>query len=397
VTPKRIVFVTFSPTTYDSRVRRMVRTAADAGYAVSLLSADTLRPNLPIADHVALPRLGASHLSLMYQLLTMLPATCLPAAALPMHASLRQHRIACRALARLRPDIIHANDWVTLPAAIAAETQARIVYDTHEMATEEHVGRFWWRHFARPHIASVEARLIGKADQILTVGHGLAGSLTSRYGAAIRQISVIRNLPELPERRSAVAASDGLQLVYAGLIRPERKLDVMIKALRLADRPWRLKVVGFGPGDYLAALRQLAIMEGVRDRVEWVDAVSPEGLVDALSGCDIGLFLSAGEAAQERFALPNKIFEYTAAGLAILSSGSVDVAALLADHGHGLMLESASPEALAKALNNFDPQSVTVSKRLACEAANVLDWRVEGQKLLSVYADLTAASVARIT
>jgi glycogen synthase len=375
----------------------MVRTAADAGYSVSLISADAAPPTLPIVDHVALPQLGASHLSLMSQLLTMLPAACLPAAALPMHAMLRPHRIACRALAKLKPDIIHANDWITLPAAVAAETQARIVYDTHEMATEEHLGKFWWRHFARPHIASVEARLIGKADHVVTVGQGLAGSLTSRYGALIREISVVRNLPELPEQRPVVAASDGLQLVYAGLIRPERKLDVMIKALRLADRPWRLKIIGFGPGDHLAALRQLATTAGVSDRVEWADAVPPEGLVAALSGCDVGLFLSAGKAAQERFALPNKLFEYTAAGLAILSSGSADVAAVLAEHGHGRMLEATSPDALAKALADLDPHSIARLKRRAQDAAGVLDWRAEGQKLLSVYAALTAASVARIT
>ncbi len=70
--------------------------------------------------------------------------------------------------------------------------------------------------------------------------------------------------------------------------------------------------------------------------VDWHPAVPPEKLVPSLAFADIGLYVSAGETGQQQVALPNKIFEYTAAGLAVLTMGRCDAQAILARHGHGL-------------------------------------------------------------
>ncbi len=38
-----------------------------------------------------------------------------------------------------------------------------------------------------------------------------------------------------------------LNLVYAGVITPERRLDVMIRALAMLPAGFRLTIIGFGP------------------------------------------------------------------------------------------------------------------------------------------------------
>lgn len=59
---------------------------------------------------------------------------------------------------KIQPEVVHANDWATLPAAIAAKKQfkAKIVYDTHEFATQEHAERALWRLLYQPAIKSIE-------------------------------------------------------------------------------------------------------------------------------------------------------------------------------------------------------------------------------------------------
>jgi hypothetical protein len=49
-------------------------------------------------------------------------------------ASAHYHLLAVRRLARLRPDLVHANDHNTMPAALVARLLgAGVVYDSHEL------------------------------------------------------------------------------------------------------------------------------------------------------------------------------------------------------------------------------------------------------------------------
>jgi glycogen synthase len=388
--PLKAALLTYSGTARDSRIRRMVRSLAEAGYAVNLVSPD-IAPDMPgLAGHAFTPAIGETRAQVLRHLAMAAPSRLAAGAALPLHRLLPSCRQTLRALDAIRPDIIHANDWPTLPAAIAAarKTGARVIYDSHEFATEEHADRAWWRLVLQPHVRAVESRCIGAADHVLTVGPGIAGALDGLYGPSIRAMTVIRNLPDLPPNAPRREPDGSIRLAYAGLIRPERRIDAMIGALKLLDRRWRLRITGFGPESHLADLRRRAEALGVADRVTWHPPVAPQDMVAHLTESDIGLFLSDGAHGQQRFALPNKVFDYTGAGLAVAASGSADVAALLEHYGHGVMASSADAEALAAALRSMESAGIEGLKDKATLAARELNWSLESRKLLAVYAAL---------
>ena len=237
-----------------------------------------------------------------------------------------------------------------------------------------------------PHsIAAIERKLIGEASHVITIGDGLAQTLRSRHGPRIRELTVVRNIPNASTSDVLSRSGGPLRLAYAGLLSPERRIEAMIVALVRLPAIWRLDVTGFGAESYLSTLRALCRSVGVADRVFWHPPAAPESLVERLSESDVGVFLSEGRNGQQRVALPNKIFEYTAAGLAVASAGSDEAGKLLAQHGHGIPLSGATAEALVAGLFGFDRARIDALRIQAAIARRELDWRKEQLRLLAVY------------
>ncbi len=319
--------------------------------------------------------------------LLMAPARVLPGAVLTLHRLHPSHRATVQALAVSGAEIIHANDWMTLPSAMeeSRRTGARVIYDTHEMASEEHATSWLWRLLLAPHTRAIERQFIGRANHVMTVSDGLAGALLQLYPGLVSNVTVLRNLPEQRVAEPPARINDARRLVYAGLIRPERQINVMIEALSRLDSRFTLTIIGFGSESHIAELKAAAARLGVSERVVWEEAVPPDQLVSALSHHDIGLFLMQGETAQQRYALPNKIFEYTAAGLALVAAGSDDVASLIVEYGNGIALREPSVSVLAEALAGISDAGLDAFRAASRQSSTVLNWEAEKQKLLSLY------------
>jgi glycogen synthase len=385
---QRVAIVTYGQTDHDSRIRRIVRTLAESGRAVHLLSPDRA-PSMPgLSGHDQIPALSMTRVQFLASLAACFGGTLLRPVAPSIHRLLPSARATIALLRRLRPDIVHANDWVTLPAAIAGAGRATVIYDSHEDAVEEHAAAFWWRIGARPAIAAIEGQLIGRAAHVLTVGPGLAEALRSRY-SRLAGVTVVRNLPDSAGPPVAQRPGQPLRLIYAGLMTKERRLDAMIEALARLPDGWTLIALGFGPARHALALRALAEKRGVASRITWRPPVPPEQLLEQLTEADIGIFLSDGQTRQQRLALPNKIFEYTAAGLAVATCGSDESNALLARHGHGIILPDAAPEKLADALVALGRSGIDRLRLKAAEARKDLIWSREKPALLAVYDSLS--------
>lgn len=386
-----VAVVTYSPTIHDSRVRRIVAALAESGRSVHLLSPDSDPRMAGLTRHSRIPPLSATRRDVLHSLVAGAAGSLAPPFAATFHLMLPSSRAAARILQAAAPAVIHANDWSTLPAAVigAGRTGARVIYDSHENAVDEHAGLLWWRLAMRRSVSAIEHQLIRKADQVMTIGEGLAEALRARHGAAIGKLTVLRNIPAHTCVPLELRDEPVLRLVYAGLIAPERKIDTMIQALALLPACWRLDIIGFGPAGHGEDLRRLADKLHVSDRIAWQQPVPPERLVERLSFADVGLYLSAGDTGQQRVALPNKIFEYTAAGLAVATHGSAEASTLTARHGHGIPLAASDAVALANALRPLDRPAIESLRAQAGVARQELTWEREKLRLLAAYDALT--------
>ncbi len=100
-------------------------------------------------------------------------------------------------------DVVHAHDWMTFPAALAASRAANVPLVCHIHATEfdrsgEHVNQY---------IYDLERTALHACDRVITVSNYTKHILIERYGVAPEKIAAIHNAVEfsLPPKLTAAA------------------------------------------------------------------------------------------------------------------------------------------------------------------------------------------------
>jgi glycosyltransferase involved in cell wall biosynthesis len=383
----RIAVVTLSALAYDSRVQRTCAALTGAGHEVRLIG----RPPAPGAGHAdvrLLPAAGrlAARLGLMAR---HAPAQFVPASATTLYWTEAARRAALAQIVAFRPDIVIANDWNTLPIAARAKalTGARILYDSHEFAPAEFADRRLWRLFAQRHVEAIEKRFIAAADAVTTVSANIAGELAARYRLRAPPL-VLRNIPDF-EPRPARPTGEAITVLFHGLLRPHRGLEPLIDSVAAWRPERRLVLRGYGASGYVEQLQARARGSGAAGRIVFAPPVAPEEVVPAAAAADIGFFALPDSSPQSRFALPNKIFEYIGASLAVVTTPLADMRALLDEWGCGAYTGETAAE-IAGALNALDRETLDRLKSRAAAAARVLNWRRESAVLIALVARLAA-------
>jgi glycosyltransferase involved in cell wall biosynthesis len=280
---------------------------------------------------------------------------------------------------RERPALVHANDYNTMWIGIAAKLLcgSRLVYDCHELWADRN-GRPEWR----PWLVACEALFMRVADATITASPGYADELAQRYRVA--RPTVIRNIPARRERVADAPAEPGL-VVYVGGLMPGRGLEQAIRAVALAPGV-RLRLIGPGNVGYRESLHRCAVSAGVADRVELRDAVPPAELVAAIAGAAVGLMLIERTGRSYELTLPNKLFEYAAAGVPILASNMPVLAGVVASEGIGEVVAVDDVAAVAAGMQRLADPSVNavVAERVRAFGSRET-WEREQEVLASVY------------
>lgn len=280
------------------------------------------------------------------------------------------------------PDLWIANDWETLPVAawLAKKTDAALMYDSHEFAVEEFKESWKWRFFARPLIAAIEGRYISEAALVTTVSNPIGESLRQIYNLYEVPLTV-RNIPYF-ERHGRNALSDTINVLYHGLVKPNRGLETIIQSVPLWPLHFRLVIRGPADPVYLSHLSHVADAANVRDRVTIEPAIAMLDLIREASKADIGIFIVPPHSKQNEYVLPNKIFEYMMAGLAICAIDLPEIRRFIEKNTCGILVENNTPQAIADALSHLDGPALNRYKEASLLAADNLNFEREAEPLM---------------
>jgi glycosyltransferase involved in cell wall biosynthesis len=285
---------------------------------------------------------------------------------------------------RARPELVHANDWNTMWTGlfIKYSSGSRLVYDSHELWADRN-GRWEWR----PWLLACEALFVRAADEVLTSSPGYADALAARY--RIPRPVVVRNIPERPPTTSPPPAPRGEPttplVVYVGGLMPGRGIEQMIDALPLLSGV-RLRAVGPGAPHFRASLLARARAAEVLDRVELCQPVAPAEVGGALAEASAGLCLIQPICRSYELSLPNKLFEYAAAGVPVLASDLPVIAALVRVEGLGEVAPAGDPRAIAASLRRLlEPERRRLAAQQAQAFAAAHGWAGDAHTLEGVY------------
>ena len=296
-------------------------------------------------------------------------------------------------VAAAAPDLIHAHDFETLPAAVraAARCGARVVYDMHEL--EE--GRL---PAASPLLAAwkthLETRALMQVSATLTVSPSIARYKARKYNIPLP--TVVLNAPRVPapgtpenngrpglRQRCGLAAEVPLA-VYTGTVSPGRGVEQLIDAFAITPA-MHLAILG----NVRAGLRPLleAARERLAGRLHVLAPVPHDDVVADIASADLGVCTIPGTCLNYEYCLPNKLFELTLAGLPVLVANTTELSRFVAETGTGLTANGFDPVDIARGLDAVYAARETL--RPAPEALAALraryGWQRQADRLAEVY------------
>lgn len=307
---------------------------------------------------------------------------------------------------------VHAHDLNTAYVAIAFArlTGAHLVADFHEWASEnvhwDDTAKAWlpFPEDWKAELQALERRVMREASAVITVSPTIAQAISDELGEG-RQLSLIRNIPDLafsassdyPSLRDTLGLHpDQFLILYQGGIGPTRRIEPAIAALAHAPS-CVLAIRGPRMDLYEDGYRRAASEAGASKRVHLLNAVPSTDVVAAANGADAGLYTVVGVCRNYQLALPNKVYEYAAAGLPVLVSDYPEVSRFVREAEIGLTFDSEEPQSIAAAMNQL-ASDAALTARFKANAARALasvDGEQEWQKLVALYDALPRVTAAQ--
>lgn len=284
-----------------------------------------------------------------------------------------------------RPDFVVSSDLPGLVGANRAANELGVphAHDCHELYLESTS----LRPIERTLLAPIERRYMRRTDAIVIVNESIRAEYAQRYavdGTVIRNCAEQGDVQPGQDLYELTGASPDAQLVlYQGGFSVGRGLDVVINAVTEFPERAHLVMMGYGPME--EELQELAETIGVADRVTFVEAVPPEQLLSTTATATLGLVPYQPVSANNRLALPNKIFEYTTVGLPVVVSDIPELARI-ANEGAGLTYDPFDPSDLARAVSEILAPSAIEDAQASSRAwGRANTWEIEQRKLIDVW------------
>lgn len=302
--------------------------------------------------------------------------------------TLSYYRHGIAAIRRLRPRIVHCNDYNTMWLGVAARllTPAVVIYDAHELWPDRN-----GRPEPRVWLLACEWLFMRVSHATITTSPAYAEVMSSRYRVA--PPTLIRNIPEQIPSGPPPDPDQGL-VVYVGAVTTNRGLEQAISAL--PDAPdARLRILGPGRSVYRRELWALAERLAVAERVQIVDPVAPSEVSSAIRNASAGLALIQATCLSYSLSLPNKLFEYLAAGLPILGADIPTIGSFVRENGVGIVVDERDPRDVARGFRELCDPARQASLRVAvARATATMSWQCEKKSLALVYRHAISGEVS---
>ena len=204
-------------------------------------------------------------------------------------------------------------------------------------------------------VDAVERWTVPRMDAVLTVVEESAARVIA-LGAHDRHVHVVSNTPPCAHARVAHPkargeGSDPLHVVYLGLLEIPRGVAELVDAVRLLrDRGIMVRATIIGDGRDAASFREhAAALRLGPGEVEFTGYVQRDDALRLVAAADIGVVPHHATALWNT-TIPNKLFDYMAAGLPVITSDAAPAARIVRAAGAGEVFASRNAAALASAI-----------------------------------------------
>lgn len=285
-----------------------------------------------------------------------------------------------------KEDILLANDLdALLPNYLVHKIKgSQLVFDSHEIFSE--VPTLYNRPFRKKIWKALEGFIVPKIKHFYTVSDGYADWFEKEYQIRpeiIMNVPVVQSVSdeELKVQLPEIQVGEKI-LIYQGVLNFSRGIDKMIEAMQFVENA-QFWILGFGPKK--AEFEALTSRLNLNDKVKFIGQVSPSQLKLITPKADLGLSLEEDYGISYRYALPNKIFDYTHAGIPILGTNLPEIKNTIENYSIGKIIQNHEPQHIAELIQEMLEEGKSPYAENLKKAAEVLNWENEEKKLEKIY------------
>lgn len=295
--------------------------------------------------------------------------------------------------------VVHFHDPELLPLGVLLKFLGKkVIYDVHEDVYQDILQKVWLPKYLRVVLAGIYRFWERLGDYCLSVIVTATEKIATDFHNP--RTVVIKNYPPLDYFKSikrrgyqrTLGPGTPLRLVYVGSLNRNRGSIQMIEALRFlpTDLDYHFDVVGSFPeergleSDIMTAVQPVAGYVTFHGRMEFPEAVK------LMSRANIGLVCTQ-PTVNDLSGLPLKLFEYMAAGLAVVVSDFPLWHQYVNDYQACDLVDPTNPQRIAEGIMRLADRLHTHDGVLAAAAERIIkryNWESEGHKLLHLYSTL---------
>ncbi len=295
---------------------------------------------------------------------------------------------------RQQADVYHFHDPELLPAGVLLRlfTGKKVIYDVHEDYPRSIRTKLWLPSSLRGLIAvtfgGFERLLARSVDRVITATDEISRRFSERKTVVVKNYPILTSLKSLSSdpRLSQCLNQNDFTLIYVGVLTEIRGIYELVKALEFIDEKYkvRLKLLGkFTDQDFPERVRFLTGFA----KVDFLGWVPYEEVYQHLREADVGFVLFHPVSNHIR-SMPNKLFEYMAAGLPIIASNFPLWKEIVEGNECGLTVNPLNPKGIAEAIEYFlehreERREMGVNGQRAVR--DKYNWEGEASKLLASY------------
>ena len=280
---------------------------------------------------------------------------------------------------------VNCRSLAALPLGILFKVMNRcpLVYDVHELETETYMMTGLRRKVAR----LVEKLCIGWVDFGIFVSDSITDWYKNERG--IERAYTIRNVPRRcfhqNEGKNSVLRErfripdDAIIVIYQGLIAKGRGLEPIFEEFAVNGTDRHLVVLGKG-----VLVDLVKEYERTYENIHYVEFVPLSDLLNHTIGADIGIHLIENCCLNHYYCLPNKIFEYTMAGLPVIVSGFPEMKKIVGEFSCGWTIDETGGS-LGEVLKELTLDKIEKARKGAFRAGEACCWEEEEKNLVQIF------------
>lgn len=295
-----------------------------------------------------------------------------------------------------KPDLIHAHDFITVPAALycAEQTGAKVIFDAHEIEADR-VG-----YNSPISISTVERdlkRYLPEIDGLIAVNRSALDFYMYNYNLYYTPKEIIYNSPIVKAPNTDMAAAidlrDALSInshetlfVYTGGIGIGRGVPEITEAMQSVPNT-HLCIMGPQREAILEPYMDLVRSLNMEERVHFLPPVPHHAVTETIKSADIGIMFTLPTCLNHLYCLPNKLFESAMAGLPIVGPDLPEIERFVKEEKIGIIAKAGDTVALSEAIAKMagNPLKYRPSPERLNELQEKWSWPAQEKKLIPFY------------